>query len=188
MQQQSYDLIVVGTGTAGAILASRIAQHGVNPRTGEPLKIASIEAGPYWKGERRPGYGIPLRRRMITNLDFGGDRYQWPTTGYAKIVGGSSVHFGNASYFPFDTDYLRWQNERKIGSVSEVDGGSSHDLGATMRPKISIASEVEVGNHVPAQRDAVAGTRFPFPVGPGLDRGNLQRFACSGIHTMLGDT
>ncbi len=42
MQQQPYDLIVVGTGTAGAILAARIAQHGVNPRTGEPLKIASM--------------------------------------------------------------------------------------------------------------------------------------------------
>ena len=113
MQQQPYDLIVVGTGTAGTILASRIAEHGVNPRTGEPLKIASIEAGPYWKGEPRPGYGIPLRRNMITNLDFGGDRYLWPH-GRAKIVGGSSVHFGNASYFPFDTDYLRWQNETGV--------------------------------------------------------------------------
>ncbi len=28
MQQRPFDLIIVGTGTAGAILAARIAQHG----------------------------------------------------------------------------------------------------------------------------------------------------------------
>ena len=54
VEQKPYDLIVVGTGTAGLILASRIAQHGVNPKSGEPLRIASIEAGPYWKGPQRP--------------------------------------------------------------------------------------------------------------------------------------
>ncbi|MEE8348213.1 MAG: GMC family oxidoreductase [Acidobacteriota bacterium] len=111
MQQQSYDLIVVGSGTAGLILAARIAEHGVHPRTGEPLRIASIEAGPYWKGDLRPGYGIPSRRQMITNLS--GRRYQWPT-GFAKIVGGSSTHWGNASLFPFDSDYLRWYNETGV--------------------------------------------------------------------------
>ena len=111
MQQQPYDLIVVGTGTAGIILAARIAQHGVNPRTGEPLRIASIEAGPYWKGGLRPGYGIASRRRMITNLS--GRQYQWPT-GFAKVVGGSSIHWGNASLFPFDSDYLRWHNETGV--------------------------------------------------------------------------
>ena len=113
MQQRPFDLIIVGTGTAGAILAARIAQHGVNPGTGEPLKIASIEAGPYWKGELRHGYGSPLRRQMITNLQEGRNSYRWPS-GFAKVIGGSSVHWGNAALFPFDTDYLRWQNESGV--------------------------------------------------------------------------
>ena len=34
MAQNSYDLIIVGTGTAGTILAARIAQHGVHPGSG----------------------------------------------------------------------------------------------------------------------------------------------------------
>ena len=71
MAQNSYDLIIVGTGTAGTILAACIAQYGVQPGSGEPLSIASIEAGPYWKGAQRPGYGIPLRRQRMTNLQAG---------------------------------------------------------------------------------------------------------------------
>lgn len=113
MAQNSYDLIIVGTGTAGTILAARIAQHGVHPGSGEPLRIASIEAGPYWKGAQRPGYGIPLRRQMMTNLQAGTRFHVWPS-GFAKVVGGSSVHWGNAALFPFDTDYLRWQNETGV--------------------------------------------------------------------------
>ena len=85
MAQNSYDLIIVGTGTAGTILAARIAQHGVHPGSGEPLKIASIEAGPYWKGAQRPGYGIPLRRQMMTNLQAGTRFHVWPS-GFAKVV------------------------------------------------------------------------------------------------------
>jgi len=63
MAQNSYDLIIVGTGTAGTILAARIAQYGVHPGSGEPLRIASIEAGPYWKGSPRPSNGQAVRRR-----------------------------------------------------------------------------------------------------------------------------
>ena len=53
---------------AGCILATRIAEKGVNPNTGERLKIAILERGPYFKGDPRPGYGIPLRRKMFTNI------------------------------------------------------------------------------------------------------------------------
>ena len=37
MQDQNYDLIIVGAGMAGCILAARIAENGINPRNGEPL-------------------------------------------------------------------------------------------------------------------------------------------------------
>ena len=77
--QKSYDLIIVGSGIGGSILAARIAEKGVNPKNGERLRIAMLEAGPYWKGDPKPGYGIPLRRRMITNFmsDDSSDR-MWP--------------------------------------------------------------------------------------------------------------
>jgi len=50
MAESSYDLAIVGAGLAGGVLAGAISQHGVNPRTGEPLRIALLELGPYFKG------------------------------------------------------------------------------------------------------------------------------------------
>lgn len=42
-----YDLVVVGAGVAGIIVAAKIAQQGVNPKTGGPLRMALLERGPY---------------------------------------------------------------------------------------------------------------------------------------------
>ncbi len=71
MQNQDvFDVIVVGAGTAGTILASRIAESGVNPSSGDRLKVGLFEGGPYYLkgGPLRPGTGDPLRRQMITNI------------------------------------------------------------------------------------------------------------------------
>ena len=107
----TYDVIIVGSGVGGSILAARIAENGVNPKNGEPLRIALLEAGPYWKGEPHPGYGVPLRRQMITNTfsDDSSDR-MWPW-GMAKMVGGSTMHYGASVYLPYDVDYKHWVDE-----------------------------------------------------------------------------
>ncbi len=68
MADQPYDLAIIGAGQAGCTLAGKIAQNGVNPATGEPLKIALFDRGPYFKGKPNPGYGSPERRRMFTNI------------------------------------------------------------------------------------------------------------------------
>ena len=116
MQDQNYDLIIVGAGMAGCILAARIAENGINPRNGEPLRIALLDWGPYLKGEPKPGYGHPVRRRAFTNVvhEFReGGRYRTPW-GKAKIVGGSGLHFGAQAFHPFDVDYLHWQQETGV--------------------------------------------------------------------------
>ena len=107
----TYDVIIVGSGVGGSILAARIAENGVNPKNGEPLRIALLEAGPYWKGEPHPGYGVPLRRQMITNTfsDDSSDR-MWPW-GMVKMVGGSTMHYGASVYLPYDVDYKHWVDE-----------------------------------------------------------------------------
>ena len=109
-QENIYDLIIVGGGTAGCILAARIAENGIHPRTKERLRIALIEAGPYFRGDPRHGYGIPLRRRMFTNVSAefrGSGRYA--LRGGSMVLGGSSVTFGAQSHLPFSADYANWE-------------------------------------------------------------------------------
>ena len=62
MADKNYDLIIVGSGMAGFLLAARIAEKGVNPRNGEPLHVALVERGPYLPGTREHG---GLRGRWV---------------------------------------------------------------------------------------------------------------------------
>ncbi|MGH9902212.1 MAG: GMC family oxidoreductase N-terminal domain-containing protein, partial [Pyrinomonadaceae bacterium] len=103
----TYDVIIVGSGIGGSILAAHIAGGGLNPANGERLKVAMLEAGPYWRGEPRPGHGVPVRRRMITNFISDSPPHLWPW-GMMKIVGGTAVHAGGSVYLPYDVDYKHW--------------------------------------------------------------------------------
>jgi len=112
MQDKRYDVAIVGAGFSGPILAARIAQLGVNPRNGERLKVALVEAGPYLKGRGRAGYGAPARRRAFTNLADGWRGFSWPESAVAaKLVGGSSVHWDGQAFLPFAADFQHWQTE-----------------------------------------------------------------------------
>ena len=132
MAETSYDLIVAGAGTGGIIMAARIAQKGVHPTTGEPLKVALLDMGPYFGGTPRPGYGVPRRRHMFTNVrsDFQGryrtrrgmppgatrriplgpddETYTFNTAG---IVGGGSVLYTAITNTPYEADYQVWSDE-----------------------------------------------------------------------------
>ena len=68
LPDSQYDLAIVGAGFSGPILAAKIAEEGVRPGSGDKLAIALIDAGSYYRGAARPGYGSDIRRRMFTNL------------------------------------------------------------------------------------------------------------------------
>ena len=118
----NYDVLIVGGGMAGCVLATRIAEHGLNPKTGEKLKIAMLERGPYFKGEARFGYGIPLRRQLFTNItqEFReGDRYAAKKVrrgigAETAAVGGASLHWDAHTQVPFDLDYGAWAEETGV--------------------------------------------------------------------------
>lgn len=116
-----YDVIVLGGGTAGCIVAGRLAEKGINPKTGDRLRVAMIEGGDDWTVRDpaiTPGYGQPIRRRIITNIDDGigpdggaGPSFLWPGEmgdgpGAAnfKSVGGCSLHWGGQAWIPGDED------------------------------------------------------------------------------------
>lgn len=105
------DVVIIGSGVGGSIIAANLARYGVNPKNGEKLRIVVLEAGPYWKGAVKPGYGSPLRRQLITNCfsDDAADR-MWPW-GMVKMVGGSTMHYGASVYTPYPEDYLHWVAE-----------------------------------------------------------------------------
>ncbi len=132
MPEQAYDLAIVGAGQAGCTLAGNIAQKGVNPTTGEPLKIALLDRGPYFKGKPNPGYGAPERRQMFTNisLEFR-NRYVFRTglksggkrkiplkpgeesflQGTAAIFGGGTLHYTAITRVPYPVDFQVWAEE-----------------------------------------------------------------------------
>ncbi len=132
MAERPYDLVIVGAGTTGCILAARIAEKGVHPTTGEPLRIGLFDRGPYFKGEPRPGYGSPQRRHMFTNIaqDFAGKYVTRPglppggqrkvplqtgeevhTHPTAALVGGGSLLYTAITQVPHEVDYEVWERE-----------------------------------------------------------------------------
>jgi choline dehydrogenase-like flavoprotein len=116
-----YDVIVVGGGTAGCIVAGRLAERGINPKTGDRLRVAMLEGGDDWTIRDpgiRPGYGYPIRRRMITNVgdeEFGAEgqipgaayRRPWDMGGVEnfRLVGGCSNHYGGRCWIPEEEDF-----------------------------------------------------------------------------------
>lgn len=118
MPDDSFDVIVVGAGTAGTILASRIAENGVNPTTGDRLRVALFEGGPYYLqgGPLKPGTGDPHRRRVVTNIhNDETEPPRWPYDGFnIKAVGGCSLHWGANAYMPIPKDYANWQRETGV--------------------------------------------------------------------------
>lgn len=121
---ESYDLIVAGGGTAGCLIAARIAENGVNPRTGDRLRVALFEGGPYFLDAReapRPGYGAASRRRAVVNISYAEFRPEpWPYDGLQnKMLGGCGLHWGGNAYLPLKEDYDHWRWETGVDWSAE---------------------------------------------------------------------
>lgn len=111
-----YDVLVLGSGSAGCIVAGRLAEHGINPKTGDRLRVALIEAGDDWTARDpaiRPGYGTPIRRQYISNINYEsrgpetpGPDYLWYYGGENfKLVGGCSTHYGGNCFMHTEDDF-----------------------------------------------------------------------------------
>lgn len=106
-----YDFLIVGGGTAGCVIASRLAEYLPNKR------ILLIEGGPSDYMDNRV-----LQLKDWLSLLGGELDYDYPTTeqpmgnsnirhSRAKVLGGCSSHNTLISFRPFEHDCKRWQEQ-----------------------------------------------------------------------------
>jgi choline dehydrogenase-like flavoprotein len=103
-----YDVIVLGGGTAGCIVAGRLAERGMNPKTGDRLKVALIEGGDDWTIRDpglNPGYGNPVRRLMTTLPDPTWDYPLVEGDANIRLLGGCVIHYGGTLWMPGEDDF-----------------------------------------------------------------------------------
>ncbi|KAF9697215.1 hypothetical protein EKO04_004646 [Ascochyta lentis] len=110
-----YDFIIVGGGTAGCVIASRLTEYLPNK------KVLLIEAGPSdFKDDR-----VLLLKDWL-NLLGGELDYDYGTTeqpngnshirhSRAKVLGGCSSHNTLISFRPFEYDCKRWEEQGCVG-------------------------------------------------------------------------
>ncbi|KAE8146378.1 hypothetical protein BDV25DRAFT_51985 [Aspergillus avenaceus] len=130
----SYDYIIVGGGTAGCVIASRLAQYLPNKR------ILVIEGGPSdFKDDR------VLNLREWLNLLGGELDYDYPTIeqpmgnshirhSRAKVLGGCSSHNTLISFRPFEYDCQRWEQQGCKGWSFETFTRVLDNLRNTVQP------------------------------------------------------
>ncbi|HEY5985101.1 MAG TPA: GMC family oxidoreductase [Streptosporangiaceae bacterium] len=101
-----YDVIVVGGGTAGAIVAARLVEAG--------LRLALVEAGPDYGSHRSGRWPLDLleARALADSHDWG---YQGKGAGgqrlafeRARVIGGCSAHNGCSQLVGWRGDYDAW--------------------------------------------------------------------------------
>jgi choline dehydrogenase len=104
---KSADVVVVGGGSSGAVVAARLAEHGVT--------VMLIEAGPDYGAHRDGQWPIELldARMLATSHDWGyrsgpvPGRQPW-TFERARVIGGCSSHNGAIAAVGHHTDYDAW--------------------------------------------------------------------------------
>ncbi len=114
MTANTYDYLIIGGGTAGAVIAARLAED-------PSLRVALLEAGP---SDERDARVLPVRSWMAllgTELDF--DYIIEPQArgnsairhSRARVLGGCSSHNSCIAFRAPDGDLQRWQAEGAAG-------------------------------------------------------------------------
>jgi len=112
--EQRYDYIVVGGGTAGAIVARRLAENPL-------VTVCMIEAGPDDKSVPKVESPLVWEELIGSEWDFDYEVEPQPRGNSklrhsrAKLLGGCSSHNSVIAFIPPDSDFRRWEQQGAAG-------------------------------------------------------------------------
>jgi choline dehydrogenase len=152
------DVVVVGVGTAGAVVAGRLAERG-------DRDVVALEAGPDYGPREEARWPAELldARRLPESHDWGyaggnaaGDPLAFSR---ARVVGGCSAHNGCSQSIGWSGDYDRW-------AASGLSGWSADDLtpllvSAVDRMQVRAPAAVDVQPFQRAMLDAAVAAGVP---------------------------
>lgn len=148
MPGEAFDYIVVGGGTAGCVVARRLADAGAGT-------VCLLEAGPADDGIRDVLELARWPTLLGTELDYdyevraGADYAGELRLACARVLGGCSSHNGGIAFTPTDHDFRRWV---ALGA----DGWEPRALAPAIEKVLDrVPIEPEVANH-PCSRAIVA--------------------------------
>jgi choline dehydrogenase len=100
MASESFDVLILGGGTAGCVLADRLSEDASR-------RVGLVEAGPDYghREERRWPEDMADARTLATSHDWG---FEEPGAGRARIVGGCSAHNACLVVWGSVADYDEW--------------------------------------------------------------------------------
>ncbi|KAF4919949.1 Choline oxidase [Colletotrichum viniferum] len=154
-----FDFLIVGGGTAGCVIASRLAEELPNKR------IIVIEAGPSdWQE------GNILQLKNLLNLPGGDYDYNYTSTeqefgnshivhSRAKVLGGCSSHNGGIAMHPWEYDCKKWVE-------AGVAGWSFETLSRLVKKLRNTINQIPDGQHNPLVDDWIesASKALSIPV------------------------